>query len=316
MRDRSRARALVAPALLLGLVLAGPAAQEASAQDSPVTLEASRPAASPDIRSLDVSVRYAAGQLDVGAAGEGELYSFRLTYDEGAFRPLNEWSLRDDGTGSLRVGLRKSGGDDSGRSWWRRLLSLDFDFSFDLDGVDAEESALDLRLSPRVPTRLELKVGAAEGRLELGGLSLTDVRVSTGATDTELAFEEPNRVEMERLAVEAGAAAFRASGLGNARAREISFRGGMGDVALDFTGDWSRDTRASVEMAMGSLRLVVPRSLGVRIHREGFLTSVDAPGFLNTEDGGLESTNWSSAEHRLELSIRTAMGAVEIDRVR
>lgn len=315
MRDAavSRPRAAALPVLLAGLTaVAAVAAAPAPAQEGPVTLRASRPA-STGVDSLRVKVRYAAGRVDVGAAPEGQLYRYRLTYDDDVFRPLNRWSLEEE-LGDLTVGIRQAADrEDSERSWWRRLLSLDFGFGF--GDLDHEEGSLSLELAPDVPTRLDLEVGAAEGRLDLGGLSLREVSIRTGATDTEVTFQERNRVEMDRLAIEAGAAAFRASGLGNARAREISVRGGVGDVKLDFTGAWSRNAEASVEMALGSLRLVFPRGLGVRIRREGFLTSVEAPGFLNTEGGGLETTNWASADHRLELTIRSALGSVEIDRV-
>ena len=292
------------------LVAAGPA----TAQDSSLTVRGRR-ALSSEVQQLDVEIRYAAGRLDVGPAAQGELYSYSITYDEDVFRPLNEWTL-EDGTGRLRVGIRKAEpGEGEGKSWWRRLLTLDFDFGFNFDDFDEEDGVLALRLSPERPTSLDIEVGAAESRLALGGMSLSGLDISTGATDTEITFDRPNRTEMKELRLEAGAASFRASGLGNARFRELSFRGGVGDVRLDFTGEWSRDAEASVEMAMGSLRLVFPADLGVRIHREGFLASVDAPGFVNTEGGGLESQNWSEAEHRLELSVRTALGSVEVDRV-
>lgn len=311
MREADRLQRWALPALALLLGVGGEAAP-ASAQESPVTLRGTRPT-SADVRELDVAVKYAAGRLRVAPAEDGELYSYHITYDADVFRPLNQWTM-EDGTGRLRVGIRKDDGreEEAGwKRWWRRLLSLNFDLDLDAEGA----GTLDLRLSPEVPTRLDLEVGAAENRLELGGLSLTELEVSTGASDTDLTFGSPNRVEMERLDIEAGAASFRAEGLGNARVRELSFGGGVGDVKLDFTGEWTGDMEASVGMALGSLRLVFPRDLGVRIHKEGFLTSVDAPGFVNTEGGGLESQNWSTAGYRLELSIRTAMGSVEIDRV-
>lgn len=304
---------VAAAAALLFAGLAAPA--PALAQDTTVTVRGSRPL-SPEVDTLDVAVRYGAGRLQVGRAGRDELYSYRISYNEDVFAALNEWSLRD-GTGELRVGIRKRDRDDDaeGKSWWQRLLTLDFDFGLNFDDFDEDDATLELRLSPQVPTRLHIEVGAAESRLALGGLALKGVEISTGATDTELTFDRPNETTMDRLQLEAGAASFRASGLGNARFRELSFRGGVGDVRLDFTGEWSGDAQASVEMAMGSLRLVFPRSLGVRIHKEGFLTSVDAPGFVNLEGGGLESLNWSEADHRLELSVRSAVGSVEIDRV-
>lgn len=312
MRESGRTGVTAAAALLFVGLAAAPPAQ---AQDTTVTVRGSRPLSS-EVDALDVAVRYGAGRLEVGRTGEQELYSYRISYDEDVFAALNEWSLQN-GTGELRVGIRKRDRDDDpeGKSWWQRLLTLDFDFGLDFDDFDEEDATLDLRLSPEVPTRLDIEVGAAESRLALGGLALTGLEISTGATDTELTFDRPNETTLEHLRLEAGAASFRASGLGNARFRELTFRGGVGDVRLDFTGEWSADASATVEMAMGSLRLVFPRSLGVRIHKEGFLTSVDAPGFVNLEGGGLESLNWSGAEHRLELSVRSAVGSVEIDRV-
>lgn len=309
----ARPRAVLAVAVALVATLVVP--PRAGAQESSIiTVRGSRPLSS-EVTALDVDVRYAAGRLAVGPAAEGELYTYRITYNEDAFRPLKEWSLQD-GTGTLHVGIRKGDRDqDEKKSWWRRLLTLDFDFGWNLDDLDDDDASLRLGLSPEVPSRLDIEVGAAESRLELGGLSLSRLEISTGATDTEVTFDRPNRTSMERLQLEAGAASFRASGLGNARFRELSFRGGVGEVRLDFTGEWTADAEASVEMAMGSLRLVFPRNLGVRIHREGFMASVDAPGFINTEGGGLESQNWADAEHRLELSVRSAIGSVEIDRV-
>jgi hypothetical protein len=118
---------------------------------------------------------------------------------------------------------------------------------------------------------------------------------------------------MERLELKAGAARFVASGLGNARFEELDFKGGVGEVDLDFGGEWSSSASANLEMGLGSLKLVVPEELGVRITKRGFLADLDAPGFERV-DGGWQSPNWATAEHRFEVRIRAALGSIEVRR--
>ncbi len=116
---------------------------------------------------------------------------------------------------------------------------------------------------------------------------------------------------MERLELAVGVAEFRASGLGNARFQEFEFKGAVGDVVLDFTGDWSADASGTIEMGLGSLTLVFPEDLGVRITKKGFLAALDAPGFTKV-DGGWQSPNWDSAPHQFEIRLVSALGSIEV----
>lgn len=292
------------------LVVALPAPLRSQEQDREVTLRASRER-DDRVRTMNVRVSYGAGRFRIEPAEAGDLYRYEYTYDRTLFSPVREWSVRAD-TGDLRLGLERSP-DEEGKSFWWRLLHLDFDFGFDRLGES--DNRLTVGLGPEIPTTLDLEVGAAENRLRLGGLSLESLRIATGATSTELSFHEPNRTVMEELRVEAGAASFRAEGLGNARVRELVIRGGAGDIRLEFGGEWRTDTRASVRVGMGSVRIEVPEELGVRITKSTFLGSFDPPtGFLTTDDG-VVSQNWSDAEHRLDLDVNAVLGSVDVDRI-
>lgn len=257
---------------------------------------------------VDVEVEYAAGRITVARAEPGYLYRQYVRYDASRFEPTSRWS-REEGTGRLRLGMESTGG--GGR--WIRWDGLDIDF--DLGGLrDLEEasSTLELELSRSVPTDLSMKIGAAESTLRLGGVPLTSVSLETGASETEMSFDRPNPERMDRLEIEAGAASLRTRELGNAHFGELTVEGGVGDLRLDFTGQWTRDASATVEVGLGSLRLIFPEELGVRIRRESFLASFEVPANFERTDSGYRSGNWSSAEHRLTLDLSAALGSVRV----
>lgn len=257
---------------------------------------------------LRVEVEYAAGTVTVGRADPGYLYQQYLRYDASRFEPTREWS-REDGAGRLRLGMESSRGEGPLLRWDGLDLDLGLRGLEDLGEVSSE---LELGLSRTVPTDLEMSIGAAEAALRLGGIPLTSLALETGASETELAFDRPNPASMEELRIEAGAASLRTRGLGNARFGELRVQGGVGDLRLDFTGDWTRDATARVDVGLGSLRIVVPEDLGVRIRRESFLASFDVPGGFERDGSGYRSENWSSAEHRLTLEVAAALGSVRV----
>ncbi len=240
-------------------------------------------------RALDVSVEYGAGTLRVEPARAGMLYRFEMRYDEDQFRPVTRY---DRASGRLRLGM-----DGRDRRGARRVSS----------GQRATVS-----LNPDLPTDLRLEFGAGEADLELGGMSLRRVHLSTGASETRVSFGSANRVAAEEVKMEAGAASLRVAGLGNTRAARFEFDGGMGETVLDFGGTWTRDATAKVDMGVGSLTLRLPRGLGVRVTKSSFLASFDSGGLVKRGDAWY-SRNWSEAPHKLSIDIDAAIGSIDID---
>lgn len=241
-------------------------------------------------RQLDVSLQYGAGRLKVEPAGGGLLYRMEMRYDERAFTPLTEY---DRDSGRLRLGV------ESNR---RRGEST---------RVDREQRAT-IALTRDVPMELELEFGAGEAEVELGGLSIRDVQIQTGASETRVSFSEPNRVEARAVRVEAGAAELTVTGLGNARAERLEFEGGLGETTLDFGGEWRNDASVNIEMGVGSLTLRLPRGVGVRIEKDSFLTSFDAPGMVRRGRAWF-SRDYDDARHKLDISIDAALGSIDVE---
>ena len=245
------------------------------------------------IRSIDAHITYVAGKLEVFSAEEGLLYDIGLRYDAARLRPERSWKV-DGHQGHLD--LRFESADETGTEW-------DFD--------DDEFGRLRLGLSSEVTASLRLEVGAAEARLELGGIPLTDLVYRTGASSTEITFDSPNPTRMNRLEFAAGAAEFEAAGLGNARFDALEFEGAVGDVTLDFTGEWTHNATADISVGLGALHLVLPRDIGVRLEKTGFLAGFNPRGMEKVERGW-QTQNWDSAQHQLQIDLKAAFGKVDI----
>lgn len=278
---RSAAIRIAITATITALALLGP--RPARGQDWHTTSYTRQVAGEHNLR---VDVEYGAGRLTIQPAGAGTLYRANVRYDADSFTPRVRYA-----DGRVRFGIEGNSGRGS---------------------RDLKDQQLDLRITPDVPVQLDLAFGAADATIELGGIRLQRAQIKTGASRTMLRVSSPNREECERLNIEVGAARFEAQGLGNLNARQLSLRGGVGEVILDFTGDWQRNLDASIEMGLGALTLRVPTGLGVRLVRDGLLASFDSQGLTKRGDV-YYSENWENATHRLSLEVDAALGSIRVE---
>lgn len=299
-----------APVLLVAAALTAAATAPAAGQDADrERLRMTTARQTGGERAVEMTVEYGAGTLIVGPADEGLLYEAVMQYDASVFEPVRRYRV-SDGVARVELGLRGEGGD----------MELDLDWDGlrlgDLDLDDIEEGGggrLELGLSRSVPTDLEVRTGASSGTLRLGGLPLTGLRLATGASETTVSFDEPNPADMGRLEVKAGAASLVLRRLGNARATEMSFDGAVGEVLLDFTGEWDRDASATVKMGLGALTLRIPEDLGVRVRKSSLLSSFSGLGLERADDGSYRTVNWVEASHRLDLTVDAAFGSIDVE---
>ena len=278
-------------ALSLGAALAvSPSA--ASAQDTRLrTVEVARQLR--DSLPQRIRVQYGAGKLDVRGTNDPLLYSMRLRYDERVAAPLHRYDAEQRssvlGLESLGRGVRPSPGDRD----------------------DVGELAL--LVPSRVPLDLDLELGGTQSSLELGGLALQTLRLECGATDASLRFSTPNRVRMRDLEIDVGAADFSATNLGNANADQIRVRGGIGVVDLDFGGTWTHDMTVTTRVAIGKLKLRIPRDVGVRLEVQRIAAGFEHEGFVKRDDAWY-SDNYDSAPYKLRLRAETYFGQIEVER--
>jgi len=242
-----------------------------------------------------VHVQYGAGRFRLSPGTSAELYRMELRYDEDKFVPLREYDLS---TGNLSLGVRSREGQGMRVSLGDRPR----------DGV---VPSFNLALNPDIPLALDMELGAVEADVELGGLALRRISYRTGASETRLRFGRPNPVACDEMEMQAGAAQFRADDLANANCARVSFRGGVGDVTLDFGGTWRRSVTADVNVGIGSLHLQLPQDVAVVVQLNRFLASFNPAGF-EKRGNMYYSANFNSARYRLTLNVNASIGGVDV----
>lgn len=284
MRPARRPLALV---LLCSVALAAHAAPLRAQQRELRSIDVSRQLH--DSAALRVEVRYGAGTLGVRAATTPVLYRMQLKYPADRAEPVYAYYPT---TRTLRVGVERQSS---------RVPSGD------------RNGELRLDLARAVPMDLSLELGAVEADLDLSGLRVDQLHVESGASEAQLRFDTPNTDRMRSLDLRVGAAGLRALGLGNANAGEVRVQAGVGDVDLDFGGAWQQDMALSVQVALGNVKLHVPRDVGVRLEVQRLLASVDVGDLVKRGDA-YYSENWDQATRRLRVTSKTTFGKLRVDR--
>ena len=238
-------------------------------------------------QTLDVNVRYGTGHFSVGPAESGVLYHMQIEYDEDVFRPLAEYEGN-----SLRIGTESLG---------RRFRI----------GRDRWAGEMKLALSRDVAMDLNMDFGVVRADIDLGGIRRTRAEINTGASQTQIDISEPNSEAMSRASMDVGAAEFTVRNLGNLNTEVIEIDAGIGEIDLDFTGDWRQNARVSVDMGLGSLVLRFPRGLGVRLVKDTFLTSLDSEGLVKRGDA-YYSLDYDDAEYQITVDVDAAFGSIRV----
>jgi hypothetical protein len=238
-----------------------------------------------DVAAAELNITFGAGELRLRPGFEEGLLEAVFTYNVDELRPVLERDRRGDRM-DVRLHVEPDG------------LSLNFG--------DKTRNEWDIRLSDRVPISLDVDLGAARGRMDLGGLRLTEARIRTGAADVEVEWGKVNPELLDILEVNAGAANLKMRKLGNAHFDYMNFTGGAGNFDLDFSGDWQESGRASIDAGLSNLTLMVPRDIGVRVNAgDKALANVNARGLRRR---GSDWVNDAYGESELELIINVDIG--------
>jgi hypothetical protein len=178
------------------------------------------------------------------------------------------------------------------------------------DNRSSEPNRLTVSIPTARPIALMLNVSAGESRIDLGGLSLTDLDAELTMGDHRLDFGRPLAGELRQLRISGRMGNIELHHLGNARARELRASSRMGNFTVDLSGAWRDDAVSDLVLnhSMGDLRLRIPSS--VRISPD----SENAAMF--GESGRIDRTRETADDSApvLRLSLSTTMGETRIRR--
>jgi hypothetical protein len=276
---------------VLVLVFAVLAAQPAAAEAQTLRAFSTARQFHGDTR-LAVTIDYAAGALTVTPGAGRHLYRMQLAFDPGRFQPLSEF---DASAAAVRLGAEPLSG---------AVLRV--------ASPDARIQNAVIELSPRVDLSVRLSLGAVDGAVELGGLRITDLHMTSGPSRAALRFSRPNAIRCGTATIEAGAAELLVVGLGNSRCERIDVEGGIGKLTLDFGGEWRENADVSVRMTVGELVIRLPRDIGVQLSLDRFLAAFQPAG-LERRGTTFVSPGYDAATRQLDIALTTAVGGVRIE---
>ena len=241
---------------------------------------------------LRAEVQYAAGKLHIAPASSGALFEMALKYDPTRFRPIGESGPE----GTVRIGAEniRPGGFRFGK---RRLLP----------------QTAEIRFAPQPALDLTVTVGAADANLEMGGLRLTALRLTTGASRTRLSFDEPNPGQCDAVTVMTGAGDLRVGQAGNSGCEAWRFEGGVGKVTVDLAGAWRADPHMELKLAVGGVVFEAPADMGLRVQMIGLVAKFEGDDFTKSGDTWT-SSGFDQAARKVDLVVHSAVGGVRVER--
>ena len=173
-----------------------------------------------------------------------------------------------------------------------------------------------LQFGDRVPLSFDIEAGACDADFDFTGVLVKDLDLELGASTTRVEFRRPNSQNISEISVDVGASKLKMLGLGNANFNDMVFDGGAGDFTLDFSGDFDHTTKVSIDIGIGSLRILVPEDAGIQIRKESsFLASfsIDEDEFEEVDDDLYENANFGKTKKELIFNIEAGLGSVRFE---
>lgn len=156
---------------------------------------------------------------------------------------------------------------------------------------------------------LTIRAGAYEGKFDLGGLSLKNLTIEDGASDVDVDFSAPNKVEMNSFRYTTGASNITLSHLANANFSALIVECGAGNYTLDFSGELQRAASVMIKSGMSNITLKIPAGISAQITVTGALSNVSAPSGW-TKNGNTYTQTGSGPT--ITIDVETGAGNVQI----
>ncbi|MBN2500099.1 MAG: hypothetical protein JXB38_04970 [Anaerolineales bacterium] len=234
--------------------------------------------------TTELTINFGAGELAINPGAEG-LLGGTATYNVPEFAPIIEVN---DNEVELNQG----------------------DLQYEFTGIpnwDDVENEWNLELGTE-PMELQIRAGAYDGELELGGLALEELKIFSGAASVKINFSEANLTEMKVFDFETGASDVEMTGLGNANFSRMDFDGGLGNYELDFSGDLQQDADVKISAGASSFTITIPEGVPATLTLNGALTNVDTSG-----DWAGSGTSYQHPGEGNELIIEIDLGVGNLE---
>jgi hypothetical protein len=178
-----------------------------------------------------------------------------------------------------------------------------------INNDDNDRPKLTLLIPPAVPIDLSLNVSMGESRIDLGGLTLSDLGIDLSMGNHEVDFRQPVVDGVTRLRLNTRMGNVKVENLGNARAKSVDATGSMGNLTADLGGEWKpgSESELSFTQSMGEVRVNVPTTVRLQANIRG------AEGKTQTIGPDADETKDPKAPV-IKVRVSTSMGEGRVTR--
>jgi predicted membrane protein len=150
---------------------------------------------------------------------------------------------------------------------------------------ETKENTWNINLSKNTPLELQVEFGAGESKVDLRNSKVEKLTISGGAGSLNL-------------------------DLRGSQVKALEINTGVGEVVLDLRGNWNHDLQVEISSGLGEVKLLLPKSTGVRLKRSG-MGSLSAGG-LRKEKNYYRNQALGKNKHTLSINVSGGLGSVTV----
>jgi hypothetical protein len=170
-------------------------------------------------------------------------------------------------------------------------------------------------LTDTKPYQLELNYGVGNAHVDLSGLAISKLKISTGSADVNVGYTTmENQVEMDTFSVKVDLGSLNVKNLNLSRTKYMVADVGFGNMTLDFSERPLVSNKIKGSVGAGNLVIILPSAetpVLIRIH-ESWLCSVKLPQGLRKlkENTFVNESYKKDAKNSLSFDLDVSMGSI------
>jgi len=240
--------------------------------------------------SLKVTVKFGAGKFNL-ISGEDDIFEGNFQYDNSILKPNIQYEKLGE-TGILILS---------------QSIKNDLNLSF------PSQNIWDLKLPSDVPLQLYINTATYSGYIDLTNLLIENLCINSGASQTNVAFNQPNLIDLKSINIKTGASIIKMYGLANANFDEMHFSGGVGSYTFDFSGSLNKPSKVYIHAGAAKIVLKIPYQMGIKIIFRNFpTTKLDIKNLIKINEKTFISSEYGKSDAELDIEIRGALLDLEV----
>ena len=255
--------------------------------------------------SFRAYINFGIGKLNLGPGQKRYILTGSIDYDKSLMAP-NVSLTSQNNIAKLIVDIKADMrfGNDNGN------------FSMDDLNINKDDNnyKINFKMPTRIATDMHLDFGLGEAELDLTNLRISQFKMDCGLSDVRMKVSKPNRIDCDIVEISTGISDYDGKGLGNLNSSKYIIDVGLGSANIDFTGDLDQDTNLNISVGLGSLELLLPDHVNIKLTVDsGLLSSIDVRGLVSKGNGHYESKDWHERWSTIEGKISVGLGSVDVD---